>query len=95
MCRIKIIMSSNSTLSLNSELKIIFGAQDPLYDTVCSIKRQLHFLQIFNTNHDTYRTGLLGNLKSFSFVLLLHPLYPGTAAVFHSSHYGPSQIHYS
>jgi len=38
MCRIKIPISNNSTLSPNSEFKIgIYGAQDPLLDTVCSI----------------------------------------------------------
>ena len=79
MCRIKTTISNNSILSLNSELKIsIVGVQDPLYDTVCLINRQLHSSHIVNTNRDTYRAGLCGNLKNSNFVLLLLPLHPGT-----------------
>jgi hypothetical protein len=53
MCKVKIALPNNSTLLLNSKLKIsIFSAQDALYDTVCSINRQLHSLHIINTNYD-------------------------------------------
>jgi len=41
------------------------------------MNRQLHSSRIINTNHDTYRTGLFGNLKHFNFALLLLPLHPG------------------
>jgi hypothetical protein len=78
MCTVKITIPNNSTLSLNSELKIsIFGAQDPLYDTVCYMNRQQHSSHI-NTNCDTHRTGLFGNMKNFKSGLLLLHLYPGT-----------------
>jgi len=78
MCTVKITIPNNSTLSLNSELKIsIFSAQDPLYDTVCSINRQLYSSRVINTNYDTHRTGLFGNLKHFKSGLLLLPLHPG------------------
>jgi len=81
MCTVKITIPNNSTHSLNSELKIsIFGAQDPLYDTVCYMNRQtdrqLHSSHI-NTNCDTRRTRLFGN-KNFKSGLLLLPLHPGT-----------------
>ena len=64
---------------MNYELKIsIISAQDPLYDTVCCMNKQLHSSNIINTNYDTYRTGLFGNLKNFKTGLLLLPLHPGT-----------------
>jgi hypothetical protein len=76
MYTVKITIPNNSTLSLNSELKIsIFSAQDALYDTVCSINRQLHSSHIINTNYDT---GLFGNPKNFKSGLLLLPLHPST-----------------
>jgi hypothetical protein len=79
MCTVKITILNNSTLSLNSELKIsIFSAQDALYNTVCSINRQLHSSHIINTNYDTPRTGLFGNLKNFKSGMQLLPLHPGT-----------------
>jgi hypothetical protein len=79
MCWVKKAIPNNRTLSLNSELKIsIFSAQDPLYDNVCCINRQLYSSDIINTNYDTYHTGLFGNLKNFKTGLLLLPLHPGT-----------------
>ena len=80
-------ISNNSTPSLNSELKIcIFGAYDPLYDTVCSINRELRSSHIININNDIYRTGFFGKLKNFVSALL-------HTTVLFSVHYGPSQIY--
>jgi hypothetical protein len=67
---------------------MIFGAQVPLCDTVCSRNIQLHSSHIININQDTYIAGFFGSLKDFKSALL-------HAAVLRSVHYGPSQIHYS
>ena len=80
---------------MNSVLQIIiFGAEIPLYDIVGNINRQPHSSHFFNINHDTYRTGVLGNLKNFNFALLLLPLHPGMQQ-YSFLHYRPSKIHYS
>jgi len=35
----------------------------------------MHSPHIININHDTYRTGLIGNLKNFKFAFLLLPVH--------------------
>jgi len=73
----------------------IFSAKDPLYDTVCSVNKQLHSPHIININHAIYHIGFFGNPKNFkcaSQLLLFELLH---AAVLLSVRKGRSQMHYS
>jgi hypothetical protein len=94
MCTVKITAPYNSTLSLNSELKIsMFGAQDPLYDSVCYMNRQLHSSHI-NTNCDSpYR--IVWKYEEFQIRIAAASSASRHVAVLFSVYYGPSQIHYS
>jgi hypothetical protein len=94
MCIIKIKIPDNSIMSLNSELKIcLFGAYDPLYDTVCSINRELLSSHIINVIMIPYRS--LWKCEEFCICIAAASIALLHTTILFSVHCEPSQIHYS